>query len=112
MPRSAAVKDGSVRADLERLVDHLNAGFSAGDTGHVLSALGELARRHGMSRLAREMDVSRESLYSSLSSEGNPYLATVVKAMESLGLALTVRPRAAKPRRETAAGSSKPRSRA
>jgi probable addiction module antidote protein len=94
MPRSI-VKDGSVHADLDRLVQHLNAGFSAGDTAHVLAALGELARRHGMSRLAREMEVSRESLYSSLSSDGNPYLATVVKAMGSLGLSLTVSTRRA-----------------
>jgi probable addiction module antidote protein len=113
MPRSV-VKDGSFRADLDRLVDHLNAGFSAGDTGHVLSALGELARRHGMSRLAREMEVSRESLYSSLSSDGNPYLATVVKAMDSLGLSLSVSARRTAPAklREQQASTPKRRSRA
>jgi probable addiction module antidote protein len=94
MPKSV-MKDGSARSDLERLIIHLNAGLSSGDTAHALAALGELARRHGMSRLAREMEVSRESLYSSLSSEGNPYLSTVVKALGSLGLSLTVSTRPA-----------------
>jgi probable addiction module antidote protein len=110
MPRSA-VKDGSVQADLKKLVAHLNAGFSAGDIGHVLSTLRELARRHGMSRLAREMQVSRESLYSSLSSDGNPYLATVVKALGSLGLSVKVSARREMPKLQQEPEADTPRRR-
>lgn len=65
-----------------------------GDASFVAKALGDLARAKGMTALARETGLSRESLYKALSAEGNPQLDTVLKVAAALGLALSVRPAA------------------
>jgi probable addiction module antidote protein len=54
----------------------------------VAAALGDIARARGMSEVARETGLGRESLYKALSSEGNPELSTVLKVMKALGLRL------------------------
>jgi probable addiction module antidote protein len=43
-----------------------------------------------MSQVARDAGLGRESLYKSLSSSGNPELATVLKVISALGLELHV----------------------
>lgn len=59
-----------------------------GDTALVTAALGDIARAHGMSQLARDTGLARESLYKALSAEGNPEFATVLKVVKALGLRL------------------------
>lgn len=65
-----------------------------GDASFVAKALGDIARAKGMSEIARETGLGRESLYKALSAEGNPQLETVLKVAKALGLELTVRPAA------------------
>ena len=65
-----------------------------GDASFVAKALGDLARAKGMTTLARETGLGRESLYKALSAEGNPQLETVLKVAKALGLELSVRPAA------------------
>ena len=60
------------------------------DVGGIARALGDIARAKGMSKVARETGLSRESLYKSLSEDGNPSLATVVKVAKALGLRIRV----------------------
>lgn len=72
------------------LAAEIRAGFASGDTLRALAALSEMARRWGMSRLAKEMGVSRGSLHSSLSPRGNPQFSTVLKAMRCMGLNVAV----------------------
>jgi probable addiction module antidote protein len=43
------------------------------------SALGDIARAKGMSQIARETGLGRESLYKALSPDGNPEFSTVLK---------------------------------
>ena len=50
------------------------------------SALGNIARARGMSQLARDTGLGRESLYKALSGEGNPSFATILKVVHALGL--------------------------
>nr|AAO38299.1 Lfe123p1 [Leptospirillum ferrooxidans] len=52
----------------------------------IASALGDIARAKGMTEIARETGLGRESLYKALSEEGNPEFATVLKVLRSLGL--------------------------
>ena len=59
-----------------------------GDVAFLASALGDVARARGMARVAKESGVSRESLYRSLSAEGNPELETVLRVAKSLGVRL------------------------
>ena len=58
------------------------------DVAGIARALGDIARAKGMSKVARETGLSRESLYKALSEDGNPSLATVLKVAKALGLRL------------------------
>ena len=60
------------------------------DVSGIARALGDIARAKGMSAVARETGLSRESLYKSLSEDGNPSLATVLKVAKALGLRFRV----------------------
>ena len=70
------------------MLAYLEAAFEEDDPRVVAAALGDIARAKGMSQVAREAGLGRESLYKSLSSEGNPELGTVMRVMRSLGMSL------------------------
>jgi probable addiction module antidote protein len=70
--------------------DAVNAALAAGDPTSVVDALGNIARAHGMTQVAKETGLARESLYRSLAADGNPEFATVLKVMAALGLRLEV----------------------
>ena len=58
------------------------------DAAFVAKALGDIARAKGMSQVACDAGLSRESLYKALSGERNPTLDTVLRVMGALGLKL------------------------
>lgn len=58
------------------------------DPAFIAKALGTIARAKGMTQLARETGLGRESLYKALSGEGNPSFATVLKVLSALGIKL------------------------
>lgn len=58
------------------------------DAAFIAKALGTIARAKGMSQLARETGLGRESLYKALSGEGNPSFATILKVVHALGIKL------------------------
>lgn len=58
------------------------------DAAFIARALGNIARARGMTQLARDTGMGRESLYKALSGEGNPSFATILKVMRALGLEL------------------------
>jgi len=58
------------------------------DAAGIARALGDIARAKGMSQVARQSGLSRESLYKALSETGNPSFATVLKVATVLGLRL------------------------
>jgi probable addiction module antidote protein len=59
------------------------------DAAFITKALGDVARAKGMMQIARETGLAREALYRSLSAEGNPSFATVLKVLQALGLQLS-----------------------
>ncbi len=67
---------------------------SDGDAAFVAKALGDIARAKGMTALAQETGLGRESLYKALSADGNPQLSTVLKVAKALGLQFSVKPAA------------------
>jgi probable addiction module antidote protein len=87
----------------EDIAAYLEAVFEDGDAALVAHALGEVARAEGMTQVAKETGLSRESLYRALSSTGNPELATVLKVMKALGLVVSVKPAEGEPSRSAAA---------
>lgn len=58
------------------------------DAAGIARALGDIARAKGMSQVARDAGLSRESLYKALSENGNPSFATVLKVAHALGVRL------------------------
>jgi len=58
------------------------------DASGIARALGDIARAKGMTRVARDAGLSRESLYKALSDSGNPSFATILKVARALGLRL------------------------
>lgn len=58
------------------------------DISGIARALGDIARAKGMSMVAKEAGLSRESLYRALSADGNPSFATVLKVAKALGVRL------------------------
>ena len=75
---------------VEDVAAYLEAALQDGDPQLVAAALGDIARAKGMSQISRDAGLGRESLYKSLSSSGNPELATVLKVISALGLQLHV----------------------
>lgn len=58
------------------------------DATGIVRALGDIVRAKGMSQVARDAGLSRETLYQALSENGNPSLATVLKVARALGVRL------------------------
>ena len=58
------------------------------DVTGIARALGDIARAKGMSQVARDSGLSRESLYEALGENGNPSFATVLKVAKALGVRL------------------------
>jgi probable addiction module antidote protein len=69
----------------------LSDAFATGDAGYIANALGVIARARGMTSVAQEAGITREALYRSLSTEGDPRLTTLLGTVRALGLQLTVR---------------------
>jgi probable addiction module antidote protein len=60
------------------------------DPAFIAKSLGHIARARGMSRLANDTGLSRESLYRALSGDGNPEFGTILKVIKALGLRLQI----------------------
>jgi probable addiction module antidote protein len=56
------------------------------DATGIARALGDIARAKGMTQVAKDAGLSRESLYRALSADGNPSLATILKVSRALGV--------------------------
>jgi probable addiction module antidote protein len=76
----------------EAIFGYVNAAFEDGDPALIAAAIGDVARARGMTRIARDAGVSRESLYRALSDGGNPEFATVLKVLHALGMRLKAEP--------------------
>ena len=61
---------------------------SPDDAAGIAKALGDIARAKGMTQVAKDAGLSRESLYRALSDGGNPSFATILKVAKALGLKL------------------------
>jgi probable addiction module antidote protein len=65
---------------------------SQGDAAFVAKALGDIARAKGMTQVAHDTGLSRESLYKALSGERTPNLDTILKVIHALGIELHAAP--------------------
>jgi len=71
---------------------YLNAATEEGDPALILEALAQVARAHGVTRMAKRVSLSRMGLYKSLSKTGNPEFKTFWSLLKASGLQLTFKP--------------------
>ena len=74
----------------EEMAAYLDACFEQanGDATFIAKALGDIARAKGMSQVARDAGLSRESLYKALSGDRSPGFDTILKVIQALGIRL------------------------
>jgi len=75
----------------ESIAVFLEDAFNDNDPAAIAHALGVAARAKGMTAVARQSGISRQTLYSALSDEGNPNLETLLRTLKAIGLQLRVK---------------------
>ncbi len=78
--------------DEQDIAAYLQAAIEDGDPALLAAALGDIARARGMTQLARDTGLSRESLYKSLSGERAPSSDTLFKVIHAMGFKLSLAP--------------------
>ncbi|NIE73970.1 putative addiction module antidote protein [Pantoea sp. Tr-811] len=78
----------------EAISEYLSQVLSDGDTEEIIRALGHIARARGMTQIASDSGLGRESLYKALSPGAKPRFDTVLKVIRALGVDLLVQPHA------------------
>ncbi|MBF6631080.1 MAG: putative addiction module antidote protein [Comamonas sp.] len=76
----------------EEITEYLRQVLEENDPAELAGALGDIARARGMTQLARDTGLSRESLYKSLSGERAPSSETLFKVIHAMGFKLTLAP--------------------
>ncbi|ATI83364.1 putative addiction module antidote protein [Sphingobium yanoikuyae] len=74
----------------EDIRHYLEAAFEDGDPVVIRSAFADVARARGMTALAKDAGVSRETLYKAFAENGNPTLDTLMKVTKALGVRLSI----------------------
>jgi probable addiction module antidote protein len=92
MTRNVSTTHDQQLRDPEIAAMYLNEALRDGDSAVILMALRNVAKAQekGISGLAEQTQLGRESMYKMLSTNGNPKLSSFTKIIESLGLHLKV----------------------
>lgn len=72
----------------EVIAEYLNAALEDENPDVFLAAISDVAKARGMSRLAKDSGLGRESLYKALSPGAKPRYDTVIKLLRALGVDL------------------------
>jgi probable addiction module antidote protein len=75
--------------DDEAIAEYVTAALETDDPDLLLAALGDVARARGMTRVAKDAGLGRESLYKALSPGARPRFETVLKIARALGFKLS-----------------------
>jgi probable addiction module antidote protein len=76
----------------EDIAAYIDEAIATNDIDTIVRAIGVVAKARGMSQIAKDTGLSRESLYKSLSGEGSPQFETIVLVLRALGFRLSVEP--------------------
>lgn len=76
----------------EDMAGYIDAAIKENDATVLISALNDVARAYGINKLAEQIGVNRESLYKSLNGTAMPRFDTIYKALNVLGLQMSVTP--------------------
>ena len=85
--------DASAFLDSDEVVaEYLTAALEDDNPEVFLAAVGHVAKARGMTAIAKEAGVGRESLYKALSPGAKPRYDTILKVLHSLGVRIRVSP--------------------
>ncbi len=88
MPETARFDAAEFLETPEDCAAYLEAALDEGDTEFFIRALGTVARAKGMSQIAQDAGLGRESLYKAFN--GDPRFSTVAKVLKALGLKFSI----------------------
>lgn len=74
----------------EDITNYLNSVLELNEPEVFAKAIGDVARAHGMAKVAKSTGLKRETLYRSLSSKGNPQLDSLMKVLGAIGMRLSI----------------------
>jgi len=80
----------------EAQAEYLTAVLEENDAAAFAHGLGIVARARGMTQLAKDADMPRDTLYKAFREGGNPTLDTVLRVLQALGIKLTASPASSK----------------
>jgi len=91
MRKTSSYRDALLESlrDADEAQEYLNAAIEDSPEA-FLKALKNVAQSHQMTKVAKESGIQRETLYRSLSEQGNPTLGTLSSILSVLGLTITV----------------------
>lgn len=72
----------------EVIAEYLSQILEDGDMDELLTAIGEIARAKGMTQIAKDTGLGRESLYKTFHAGARPKFDTIVKVLNSFGIRL------------------------
>ncbi len=78
--------------DEETIAEYLTAALEDSNPEVFLTAVRDVARARGMTQLAKDAGLGRESLYKALTAGAKPRYDTLLKLLQALGVKLTVTP--------------------
>ncbi len=79
----------------EAIAEYLSAALEDPNPDVFLAAVADVAKARGMSQLAKDSGLGRESLYKALAPGAQPRYGTIVKLLGAMGVSLQAKPKAA-----------------
>lgn len=76
--------------DKEVIAEYLSQVLADGDTDELLEAIGNIAKAKGMSQIAKDTGLGRESLYKTFSKGTKPRFDTIMKILQSLDIKMQI----------------------
>ncbi len=76
----------------EMIAEYLNTVLEEGDHSEIITAIGNIAKAIGMTKIAEETGLSRPSLYKALSDRAKPQFSTIMKVLKAVGGQIKVNP--------------------
>ncbi|WP_294951027.1 addiction module antidote protein [Sulfurovum sp.] len=72
----------------EAIAEYLSQVLEDGDNEEFLRAIGHIAKAKGMTQIAKETGLGRESLYKTFRAGAKPKFETVIKVLNAFGIRL------------------------
>lgn len=81
----------------DQQLDLLNDALHEGHPGYIAAAIGTIAKARGLSEVARDAGLSRQTLHRALTESGNPTIETVMKVLAELRIELSAKAKVTEP---------------